>query len=123
MIEPEWIESNFIPRYLLNLGGKPHLCTLYDLLFELGKRVTIVYKFLIDFSLFDTNFVVYFESGLRVLVVSFVEFFGMTVAIHDIIVDDKSIESKNCYNPKANEPKLQSNKQIKNLRLLIHIMN
>ena len=54
--------------------------------------MSIMYEFLVDVSLFEAGFIVYFEGCFRILIVSLVKFLRMTVAIHVIIVDDKSIK-------------------------------
>jgi len=54
--------------------------------------VCIMDEFFVDVSLFETDFIIYFECCLSILIIAFIEFFGMAVAIHVIIVDDKSIK-------------------------------
>jgi hypothetical protein len=92
LVEPQWIETYLIPRYFINLRRHPHLCTFYDFLFDLRVWVCIVDEFLVDMSLFEVDFIIYFESCFRMLVVTLIELFGMAVTIHVIIVDDKSIK-------------------------------
>ena len=53
-----------------------------------------LYQSLVDVSLFEGDFVVNLKSGIGLIVLLFIEFFGMAVTIHKvIIVESKSIKA------------------------------
>ena len=54
--------------------------------------VCVMDEFFVDVSLFEADFIIYFESCFRILIIAFIEFFGVAVTVHVIIVDDKSIK-------------------------------
>ena len=53
-----------------------------------------LYQSLVNVSLFEGDFVVNLKSGIGLIVLLFIEFFGMAVTIHKvIIVESKSIKA------------------------------